>query len=444
MTTIITTIPTAEEDARQTFIVETLITAFSDMMADEPLAWKSKFRKMCATPFAFYRGSAILFLQDLMDLDDDSFLDDKTSAVWIHGDLHAENFGTYMNSAGFLVFDVNDFDEAYIGPFTWDLRRLTASLALIGYAKALSDEEIDTVVRSCVRSYVEQIAKFSESESTSGFALTLNNTSGKVRDLLLEARLKSRVAFLDKFSKIEGHDRSLRTNSGAIHLADDRRDLIDASFHSYVESIPRRKLMPSLSYTVKDIVKVIGAGIGSAGYKMYSILMEGANQALENDILISMKVGQTPASSRVAKNEKAEGHFLNNAHRTVLSQRALQAYTDPWLGHTTVDNTGMLVSELSPYCLDLDWRDIDKPAHIVEVASSLGRATAKIHCVSDIDADPNVVPFSTDKAIYNVVAGKEDEFIDFISEFGMRYGNVVRDDHRLFVDAFRNHLFPGL
>ena len=58
--------------------------------------------------------------------------DDRTSRVWIHGDLHAENFGTYMNSEGVLVFDVNDFDEAYLGHFTWDLRRFVASLALMG------------------------------------------------------------------------------------------------------------------------------------------------------------------------------------------------------------------------------------------------------------------------------------------------------------------------
>ena len=37
--------------------------------------------------------------------------------MWIHGDLRVENFGTYMNSEGLLVFDVNDFDEAYLGPY---------------------------------------------------------------------------------------------------------------------------------------------------------------------------------------------------------------------------------------------------------------------------------------------------------------------------------------
>ena len=48
---------------------------------------------------------------------DDRWADDRTSRVWIHGDLHVENFGTYMNDEGFLVFDVNDFDEAYLGHF---------------------------------------------------------------------------------------------------------------------------------------------------------------------------------------------------------------------------------------------------------------------------------------------------------------------------------------
>ena len=46
-----------------------------------------------------------------------------------HGDLHAENFGTYMDGKGALVFDVNDFDEAYLGHFTWDLQRFAASVA---------------------------------------------------------------------------------------------------------------------------------------------------------------------------------------------------------------------------------------------------------------------------------------------------------------------------
>ena len=95
-------------------------------MAQDPAAFRRKFRKMAASPFAFYRGSASLFYADQTGAyRDDSFLDEHTSRVWIHGDLHAENFGTYMNSSGQLVFNVNDFDEAYVGPFSWDLKRFS-------------------------------------------------------------------------------------------------------------------------------------------------------------------------------------------------------------------------------------------------------------------------------------------------------------------------------
>ena len=95
---------------------------------------------MAADPFAFYRGSAPLFYADVARLDD-PWADERTGRVWIQGDLHAENYGTYMDSAGLLVFDVNDFDEAYVGHFTWDLRRMAASLALLGFGKALSDDD---------------------------------------------------------------------------------------------------------------------------------------------------------------------------------------------------------------------------------------------------------------------------------------------------------------
>ena len=85
---------------------------------------------------------------------EDPWADERTSRVWIQGDLHAENFGTYMDAAGILVFDVNDFDEAFLGHFTWDLRRMAASLALLGFAKAVSDEAIERMIRTYAESYL--------------------------------------------------------------------------------------------------------------------------------------------------------------------------------------------------------------------------------------------------------------------------------------------------
>ncbi len=82
---------------------------------------------------------------------DREWVDEESSRVWIQGDLHAENFGTYMDADGRLVFDVNDFDEAYLGHWTWDLARFAASLSLLCWQKALPDETIDELVSSYVR-----------------------------------------------------------------------------------------------------------------------------------------------------------------------------------------------------------------------------------------------------------------------------------------------------
>ncbi|MDQ5855515.1 MAG: DUF2252 domain-containing protein, partial [Actinomycetota bacterium] len=134
-----------DADRRRGRIVDTLTGAFAELMAAAPTAFRTKFRKMAADPFAFYRGSACLFYADVVALDD-PWADERTSRVWIQGDLHAENFGTYMDGNGVLIFDVNDFDEAYLGHFTWDLQRLAASLALLGWTKALPDDDIRGLV----------------------------------------------------------------------------------------------------------------------------------------------------------------------------------------------------------------------------------------------------------------------------------------------------------
>ena len=142
--------------SRKQRIIDILEDAFADLMAAGPQAFRVKYRKMAADPFAFFRGTACLFYADVTGMRD-RFADDRTSRIWIHGDLHAENFGTYLNSDGRLVFDVNDFDEAYVGCYTWDLRRFAASLALMGWQKALPEDAVRDLVARYVRAYLEPL-----------------------------------------------------------------------------------------------------------------------------------------------------------------------------------------------------------------------------------------------------------------------------------------------
>src|ERR1700754_3719477 len=151
-------VPQLNDEHRGEEILAVFDTAFGELLAADPAAFRVKFRKMAASAFAFYRGTAALFYHDLdAEKRGGPYLDDRTSRVWIHGDLHAENFGTYMDSNGRLVFNVNDFDEAYVGPFTWDLKRFAASIALIGYAKALSDDAISELVGRFADAYLTEL-----------------------------------------------------------------------------------------------------------------------------------------------------------------------------------------------------------------------------------------------------------------------------------------------
>lgn len=431
-------------EKRQQYIVDTFCAAYGELMQADPDAWRGKYRKMAATPFAFYRGSAALFYAD-MARDDDPFANDKTSRVWIQGDLHADNFGTYMNSQGVLVFDVNDFDEAYVAPFTWDIKRLAASLALLGFQKALSDDEIREMIGEVVRSYMLQVDKFAISQHTQKFALTLANTEGKLLEVLRGTRLNTRWALLERFTTVDNYERRFTIDhKNSLPVTPEMRKAVEKAFEQYLTTIPESKRFSRISYNIKDVIQMRGVGIGSAGLPSYNVLVEGPTQALENDIIIYMKQAQVAAPSRVVTDPAIKNYFEHDGHRTVLSQRALQAYADPWLGYTTLNCRGQLVAEASPYCGDLDWTDINDLDDILRMLGYLGQAVAKIHCVSDVDSDQTLVPFSTDQAIQEVLQGHEDEFTNSIVQFGEQYGSIVRDDYRLFVDAFRNHEIAGL
>ncbi|PSL02514.1 uncharacterized protein (DUF2252 family) [Haloactinopolyspora alba] len=434
---------TTDDDARRRMIVATLADAFAELMTAAPEAFRIKFRKMAADPFAFYRGSAALFYADVSRLHD-PWVDERTSRVWIQGDLHAENFGTYMDGEGMLIFDVNDFDESYVGHYTWDVQRLAASIALMCWRKAIADSEIDRLVARYARAYLDQVHRFTRTGADHEFALRLDNTDGPIHEVLLDSRLSSRVALLDGVTETEGYERIFRAGHGVRRLDENERARVYAAFEKYLDTIPADKRLPDTAFAVKDVVGRSGFGIGSAGLPAYNVLVEGVNQALDNDIVISMKQGNVAAPSRVVTDPEIASYFRHHGHRTAVSQRALQAHADRLLGSTDIDGVGYVVSELSPYVRDLEWDAISEPADIAPVLEYLGRATAKIHCVADADSDQNLVAFQTEEAIEHCIQGRDDEFVEWLCTFAREYADVVRDDHRRFVDAFRHDEIPGV
>jgi uncharacterized protein (DUF2252 family) len=217
------------------------------------------------------------------------------------------------------------------------------------------------------------------------------------------------------------------------------------AFESYLVTIPRnRRRKRQMFYRVKDVVGRSGVGIGSAGLPAYNVLIEGHDQALENDVVLSMKQGNVPALKRVRNDKKADDYFQHEGHRTVVSQRALQVHTDPLLGWCAIDEVGFVVDEMSPYEASLDWSKLTEPDEVAPVLEDLGRATAKVHCASDEDSDESLIQFQTEVAIAKVVSGRRDDLIEDLLDRALDYTEIARADHELFVDAFRENRIGGI
>jgi uncharacterized protein (DUF2252 family) len=433
------------KEQRADHLVDVLIAEFGESMALDPAAFRRKFRKMAASPFAFYRGSASVFYADLTgDFADDRFLTQRTSRVWIHGDLHAENFGTYMNASGQLVFNVNDFDEAYVGPFSWDLKRFAASVALIGYAKALSDQVITDLVTRFAVAYVTELRAIAAGGEEAIGSITLENADGVLRTVLQQARLSTRVDLLSTQTTIDNYERRFALGDGVFEIDEAARTDVVAAYERYLGTLPPNTGLRPVAAQVKDVVLRKGVGIGSAGLPSYNLLLEGHTQALENDVVIYMKQAQVPAVARYIDDEGVRGYFQHQGHRTAESQRALQAHADPWLGFTELGATGQLVAEVSPYAADLDWSDVNEPAELAGVIGDLGRAVARMHSVADDESSHDLVDFSTEEEIVAVVDKDETGFVAHLVDFAHSYGLRARQDHQIFVDLFRNGRLPGL
>lgn len=86
-----------------------------------------KHQRMAEAPFPFLRATFYRWAQRWPEVVPDLASGPLVLGV---GDLHIENFGTWRDQEGGLVWGVNDFDEACPLPYTNDLVRLAVSARL--------------------------------------------------------------------------------------------------------------------------------------------------------------------------------------------------------------------------------------------------------------------------------------------------------------------------
>lgn len=91
-----------------------------------------KYTLMKASAFAFFRGTNHLYWKDLGNSPSlYAYGAVSTSRIWLGGDMHVDNTGSFGDDQGDVVFGLNDFDEAAIGDYQLDVWRMAVSLVLV-------------------------------------------------------------------------------------------------------------------------------------------------------------------------------------------------------------------------------------------------------------------------------------------------------------------------
>ncbi|MFF0626025.1 DUF2252 family protein [Streptomyces sp. NPDC004296] len=401
-------------------------------------------RRMAGSPAAFFAGGAALFHHDLAAAGAGApgapYLDERTGRVWIHGDLHAGSFGTYLDATGRLVFGVTGSGEAYVGPFTWDLKRCAASVALLGHARGLSDARITELVRAFAAAYREHVHALASGADAIPPA-TLDTADGPLLAVLRAARGRTRAGLLAPLTEVCDGERRFTGGRGTVELDAAARYTVLAAFDGYLETLPETGPARPEAYRVKDVVGRPGAT--PADPASYDLLLEGGSDVLESDVVLTMRQVPAPALARHRPVPEVTEHVRHEGHRAALARRALQAHADPWLGWTALNGTGLLVGEVSPYAVGLDWSALDAPEEIAAAVAGLGRVTAAAHAAGDGKDRHPLVPFRPERAVDAAIAADEDGFGPLLADAALAAASRARADHRIFVELLRDDRFPG-
>ncbi|MGB8064396.1 MAG: DUF2252 family protein [Candidatus Sulfotelmatobacter sp.] len=256
----------------------------------------------------------------------------KAPHVLAVGDLHIENFGTWRDIEGRLIWGVNDFDETHPLAYANDLVRLAVSAHLASEARHLPLKQPD-ICDSILEGYRAGLRE-------GGLPFVLGEKNEWLRQIG-ESELRDPVHFWSKMDALP----TIRTDVPI--------SAIDAIEH----------LLPSrdLNYRVAHRV----AGLGSLGHARYVAIADwhGGRIAREAKALVS-------SACYWAEGQKGPSEIL---YQTIIS-RAVRC-PDPF-----VQLRGRwIVRRLSPHCSRIELATLKAHGEEMRLLNAMGFETANIH-----------------------------------------------------------------
>lgn len=378
-----------------------------------------KYRKMLESPFRFFRGSAYLFYFDMVKTTS-IFHTPNNRPTWIQGDMHMDNFGAFQNEAGTIVFDVNDFDEGYVGSYLYDIIRMSVSIALYLEEQGLHKTTQETAIQYFLNSYIDQLKRFQrKKDDPLTLMFTKFNTKGPAKKLLKKLEKRPHSLFLEDISyKSEDGQRAFLWN-------DEIQPVSSEEYSAIANALP--------TYKIKDIAYKYGSGTASIGLKRYYILVEDekGSSGVE-DLVLEMKEVRTaiPAYFLPYQNLFWD-HYEHQGARVVGTQKAMHHLEDPHLAYITMNNQEFYIRERSPYKKKIKPKNYKDLEDYFTTTSLMGKIAAKIHARADIDYS-HVFTYHSEEEILKAIGKDRTIFIEHTILQAISYKEMVYTDFDLF------------
>ena len=326
-----------------------------------PALLARKHSRMAGSPLAYLRGSAGLFYALLAEQPD--LAAGPSGEGWLVGDAHLENFGAFRSEDAreSAVFDVNDFDEALVGPLRWDVLRLLTSVILGGRELGSNGRQSIELCGAILTGYVEALAT-REVPKTS---------PAPVRRLLEKVDRRTHRDLLDRRTERAAGGRRFIRGERYPDLLPELVPGAHAAFAEFVERLdPARKLERD-HFAVEDVAFRV-AGCGSLGALRIAVLTRGKGDP-DNLWIFDMKAEGAPSASLlVARPPGLAAERVRTATLTCLTR------TPRMVGTTELGPESMFVRRLLPQEDKLDLAHL-RADELAELALYLGALLGRVH-----------------------------------------------------------------
>lgn len=294
-----------------------------------PETLKLKYKAMTKNAFGFLRGTCHLFYQDLPV---DIFA--EAPPVWVCGDLHFQNFGSFRGDDRLVYFDVNDFDEAVLAPCTWDIARFLTSVLVGAHTLEVNDEDAQGLCEYFLNTYTAAL------ETGKSSAVHCATATGLVQDLLEHLTTRNRQQFLDERTDLKKKTRSLKLiPEKTFAVSDAEREAVTTLINTWASHQPNPKF-----FNVLDVAHRI-AGTGSLGLERYVILVEGDGSPHEN-YLLDLKAARSSSLQPYAA--LPQPSWNSQAERITAIQFRFQESAPALLNPLRLDGKSFVLRELQP------------------------------------------------------------------------------------------------